>query len=173
MHCAEKMTLNRQDFRSGKHVIHNLNVHIVLVAKYRKKVMPETVRGTFKETIQDTCDRFGIELIEFNADTDHAHALINYPPKYSISEIVRALKTNSSREVRIVCADEIRDNLCGKQFWSPSYFVSSTGGASLEKVKEHVESQKQPPKPRGNPNLIRYGCLHSSPASRKGSPGGI
>ncbi len=73
--------------------------------------MPETVRGTFKETIQDTCDRFGIELIEFNTDTDHAHVLINYPPKYSISEFVRTLKTNSSRKVRIVCADEIRDKL--------------------------------------------------------------
>ena len=167
------MSVDRQDFRSGKHVIHNLNAHIVLVAKYRKKIMPETVHAVIKETIQDTCDRFDIELIEFNTDTDHAHVLIHYPPKYSISEIVRALKTNSSRKVRIVCADEIRDNLCGKQFWSPSYFVSSTGGAPLEKVKDYVESQKQPPKPRRNPNLIHYGRLHSSPPSRKGSPGGI
>lgn len=88
----KKMTAARQDFRSWKHVVHNVSAHIVLITKYRKKIMPETVHAVLKETIQDTCDRFGIEFIEFNADTDHALALIHYPPKYSISEIVHAFK---------------------------------------------------------------------------------
>ena len=165
------MTPKRENFRSGKHVVHNLNAHVVLVAKYRKEVMTKPVHDVIEKALYDTCERLGIELIEFNTDTDHAHVLISYPPKYSISEIVRAFKTNSSRKVRIECADEICDKLWGNHFWSPSYFVSSTGGASLDTVKKYVEDQKQPPKTRGNPNLIRYGRLHSSPPLRKGFPG--
>ena len=165
------MGLDRENFRSGKHVVHNLTAHIVLIAKYRKKVMSCAVHDVIEKAIRDTCGRLGIELLEFNTNTDHAHVLISYPPKYSISEIVRAFKTNSSRKVRIECADEIRDKLWGNHFWSPSYFVSSTGGASLDVVKQYVENQKQPPKTRGNPNLIKYGQLHSSPPSRKGFPG--
>lgn len=132
------MGLDRENFRSGKHVVHTLTAHIVLVAKYLKKVMSCAVRDVIEKAIRDTCGRLGIELLEFNTDTDHAHVLISYPPKYSISEIVRAFKTNSSRKVRIECADEIREQL---------------------------------PKTRGNPNLIKYGQLHSSPPSRKGFPG--
>ena len=142
--------------------MHNLNAHIVLVAKYRKKVMSRAVHDVIEQTIRDTCSRLGIELLEFNTDTDHAHVLVNYPPKYSISEIVRTFKTNSSRKVRIECADEIRNKLWGNHFRSPSYFVSSTGGASLDVVKQYVENQKQPPKTRGNPNLIKHGQHHSS-----------
>ena len=91
--------------------MHDLTAHTALVAKYRKEVMTKPVHDVIEKSLQDTCVRLGIELIEFNTDTDHAHVLISYPLKYSISEIVRALKTNSSRKVRIECADEIRDKL--------------------------------------------------------------
>lgn len=60
-----------------------------------------------KESITDTCNSSNITLIDFNTDDDHAHILINYPPKYSISDIVRAIKTNSSRNVRKYCDEEI------------------------------------------------------------------
>ena len=133
--------------------------------------MTKPIHDAIEKSLQNTYVRSGIYLIEFNTDTEHAHVLISYPPKYSISEIVRAFKINSSRKVRIECADEIRDKLWGNHFWSPSYFVSSTGGSSLDVVKQYVENQKQPPKPAGNPNLIWYGQLHSSPPPRKGSPG--
>lgn len=103
--------------------------------------MTGTVPKTIEESIKDTWDRFNITLIEFNTDDDHDHVLINYPPKYSLSEIVRALKTNSSRNVRKYCAEEIQDKLYGNHFWSPSYFVASAGGVTLDKLKKYVENQ--------------------------------
>jgi putative transposase len=32
--------------------------------------------------------------------------------------------------------------LSGEHFWSPSYFVSSTGAASLDRVKAYIRQQR-------------------------------
>jgi REP element-mobilizing transposase RayT len=37
------------------------------------------------------------QILEFKGESDHIHALIEYPPKLSISQIVNALKGVSSR----------------------------------------------------------------------------
>ena len=37
------------------------------------------------------------QVLEFNGEDNHVHALIEYPPKLSISQIVNALKGVSSR----------------------------------------------------------------------------
>jgi putative transposase len=37
------------------------------------------------------------QILEFNGEENHVHALIEYPPKLSISQIVNALKGDSSR----------------------------------------------------------------------------
>jgi putative transposase len=36
-------------------------------------------------------------ILEFNGEAEHVHALIEYPPKLSISQITNALKGVSSR----------------------------------------------------------------------------
>ncbi|BAZ14574.1 transposase [Calothrix sp. NIES-4071] len=37
------------------------------------------------------------QILEFNGEADHVHALIEYPPKLSVSQIVNSLKGVSSR----------------------------------------------------------------------------
>jgi putative transposase len=37
------------------------------------------------------------QILEFDGEQNHVHALIEYPPKLSISQIVNALKGVSSR----------------------------------------------------------------------------
>lgn len=62
------------------------------------------------------------QILEFNGESDPIHALIEYPPKLSISVIVNALKGVSS--LRYGQAGYPKPY--GKDtLWSPSYFVSS------------------------------------------------
>jgi putative transposase len=41
-------------------------------------------------------------------------------------------------------AAHIRQHQWGEQFWSPSYFAGSCGGAPLSTIKDYIEQQKRP-----------------------------
>lgn len=143
------------DFRRGRHVVYDLRAHIVLTPKYRKKVFTKSVSAVVKRSIEHDCDRHGVVLEEFNTDLDHAHLIISYPPKISLSTFVGLMKGHSAKAVRDKCAEEINDKLCGDHFWSPSYFIASTGGDPLEKVKAYIEDQGKPPRGQGNPQWVK------------------
>jgi len=38
----------------------------------------------------------------------------------------------------------IKQKLWGNALWSPSYFASSCGGASIDIVRQYIEQQKTP-----------------------------
>jgi putative transposase len=37
----------------------------------------------------------------------------------------------------------------GAQLWTPSYFVASTGGAPIERLRKYVEAQEKPSQRKG------------------------
>ena len=80
------------------------------------------------------------QVLEFNSEDNHVHALIEYPPKLSISQIVNALKGVSSR--RYGPAGYKKPHR--EALWSPSYFAISVGGAPLEILKEYIKNQEKP-----------------------------
>ncbi len=117
--------------------------------------MTPRVSQLIRETSENVCQRNEVVLEEFNTDKDHAHLLISYPPKVSLSTFVGSLKANTSRAVRSQGWPKVTQALWGKHFWSLSYFVSSVGGAPLEQVKKYVENQGKPPRESGNPNWVK------------------
>ena len=70
---------------------------------------------------------------------------MDYPPKLSLAKLVMVLKANTAKKVRENRFEEVESVLWGDHFWSPSYFVSSAGGASLDKVRRYVQDQRKPP----------------------------
>lgn len=118
-----------------------LHVHLVFVTKYRRRVITDRVRKHLTETFRDTCGRLGAQLLECDGETDHMHLLVAYPPRLSIADLARFLKTNSSRIVRAARYPEVRRALWGAAFWTPSYFATSAGGAPLGVIKRYIENQ--------------------------------
>lgn len=51
------------------------------------------------------------------------------------------LKTQLSKSVRKTFSEEICDKLWKDSFWSDSYFLTTTGGASIEVIKQYIEQQ--------------------------------
>ena len=84
------------------------------------------------------------QIVEFNGERDHVHLILKCPPKVSISKAVNSLKGASSRVLRSRKYPEIKSKLWGKHFWSPSYFVSSIGGVTIEEIRKYVENQERP-----------------------------
>lgn len=133
------------EFRTGKHVVFELYVHLVFTTKYRKKVFTDIILKRLEEIMKEKCIEAESTLIEFNGESDHVHLLVSFPTKISISELARLLKGVSSRIIRKEFWSQIKDKLWGDHFWSPSYCAVTAGGAPLEIIKKYIEDQNRPP----------------------------
>ena len=80
---------HKHGFRS----VYTLTVHIVFVTKYRRKVINQSVLHRLKEIFEETCAKWSCTLVEFNAESDHAHLLVNFPPQVQLSKLIANLKT--------------------------------------------------------------------------------
>jgi putative transposase len=97
--------------------------------------------AVIEESFKDVAKKMDLQILEFNGEADYVHALIEYPPKLSISQIVNSLKGVSSR----MYGKAGFEKPYGKDaLWSPSYFVSSVGGAPIEILKEYIQNQQKP-----------------------------
>ena len=132
------------DLRRGRHVVYNLHVHLVFVAKYRGKVFTKEILDDMRGIFESVCTDFEAQLVEFDGEDDHVHLLVNYPPKVSISKLVNSLKGVSSRMIRQKNYPSIKQKLLGGALWSPSYFAGSCGGAPIEIIRQYIEQQKTP-----------------------------
>ena len=132
-------------------MVYRLHVHLVFTPKYRRAIMTPRVTALLQTTFTEVCQRFGATLEEFNTDHDHAHLLVTYPPKISLSRLVGALKTNSSHQIRQQHWPEITHALWGPNFWSPSYAAISCGGAPLDLIAQYITNQQHPNRTKGRP----------------------
>jgi putative transposase len=135
------------DYRTGRHVVYMLHVHLVFVTKYRRDVLSEAAIHDLKRIFAKVCHDFEAELVECDGEDDHVHLLVHYPPKVALSKLVNSLKGVSSRLLR-----EARPEITGRYYkgvlWSPSYFAASCGGAPLSVISEYVRSQREVAKGR-------------------------
>jgi putative transposase len=132
------------DIRRGRHVAYNLHAHLVFVTKYRRVLFDDAMLKRCEENMREVCDSFEAELREFNGERDHAHLLVHYPAKVTISKLVNSLKGVSSRYLRAEYPDRINRIGMGSALWSRSYFAGSCGGAPLTVIRQYIESQQHP-----------------------------
>ncbi len=145
----------KNNYRTGRSAVYNLNAHIVLTPIYMKEVFNNTVKTSCEESFKHICDKFKVELVDFNTDDDHAHLIVNYPPSINLSSFIGQLKGYSSRVLRKDFYNEIEEMLWNDHFWSPSYLIVSAEGATLDIIREYVRKQGEEPRKPGNPNLMR------------------
>ena len=160
--------------RKLRHAVVNINYHLIMVTKYRKKV----IVGVIAERLKQECIRLLEENFEghvtsIETDQDHVHILLEYTPvdhvhiltelspKYSVMEIMASLKGVTSRIIRRDFHDMIKDQLWGDSFWSDSYYAATTGGVTLDVIKRYVESQGKPKR-----KYVRKKPLTSPPNSK-------
>jgi putative transposase len=115
-------------------------MHLVCVTKYRRSVFTSESIDLVEKSFREVAEKMNFQVIEFNAEGNHVHALIEYPPKLSVSQIVNALKGVSSRRYGQSGFKKPHK----EALWSPSYFAVSVGGAPLEVLKEYIKNQEKP-----------------------------
>lgn len=131
----------KTQLRKERHSISSLKIHLVCVTKYRRSVFTSESLGLIETSFNEVAKKMDFQILEFNGESDHIHSLLEFPPKLSISQIVNALKGVSSRRY----GQAGYPKPYGKEaLWSPSYFVSSVGGAPIEVLKKYIQNQEKP-----------------------------
>jgi REP element-mobilizing transposase RayT len=126
------------------HKSHNVTVllyHFVCPAKYRRVVFTENVDSTLKDTWLRLSLCYEISFIEIGTDKDHVHFLIQSVPTYSPSQIIRIVKSLTTKEI-FRLHPEVKKQLWGGEFWTKGFYVSSVGQHGNEStIQSYVKSQ--------------------------------
>ena len=124
--------------KTQNHTKWDCTYHVVLVPKYRKKVLYKAERSILKEIIKDLCRQKDVEILKGNAKPDHVHLLLSIPPKLSVSQTVGFLKGKSA--IRMHNEKGCYRRLGQKKFWSRGFFVRTTG-LDTDAIKRYIEDQ--------------------------------
>ena len=134
-----------KDYNVNRHSCYKLTYHLVVVTKYRNKVINKEISNRLKEITLDVMQSsFKCDVIEFNCESDHMHILFEAPPQVQVSKIVNSLKTVTSRRLRKEFEEHISKYYWKPYFWSNSYLVLTTDGAPIEIIKKYIQSQDTP-----------------------------
>jgi len=126
------------------HKSHNVTVllyHLVFPAKYRRAVFDDNVDEVLREVCVDIEKRYEIKFVEIGVDRDHVHFLVQSVPSYSVTKIVKMLKSITAREILKRCP-QVRKKLWGGEFWTDGYFASTVGKHGDEgMISRYVQEQ--------------------------------
>lgn len=125
---------------SNNHSVFSINFHLILVVKYRKKVIDNEISDFLKETFVRIASNHNVHLVEWNHDRDHIHVLLKAEPKTNPSKFINAYKSASSRLIK-KGFPEIQTQLYKEAFWSQSFCLISTGGAPVDVIQEYIKNQ--------------------------------
>ena len=125
---------------SNAHSVFLLYYHLVLVVKYRRKVIDDKISERAKEIFEYISPNYNITLQEWNHDSDHIHILFKAHPKSEISKFINAYKSASSRLIKKEFPI-IKEKLWKECFWSQSFCLLTTGVAPIEVIKKYIQSQ--------------------------------
>jgi len=132
------------DWQNLSHVRWECKYHVIVVPKYRKRVLYGKIRKRVGEILKDLCRQRGIEMMEGHLMPDHIHMCLSVPPKFSIAFAIGFLKGKSA--VRIHRQILRNKRVTGLHFWSRGYCVSTVGldEASIRKyIRDQDKLEKQ------------------------------
>ena len=138
-----------REMDNNAHSVFLLYYHLIMVTKYRRKVINDDISARGKEIFEYIAPNYGIILEEWNHDKDHVHVMFRAQPKSAISKFINAYKSASSRLLKKEYP-EIKEKLWKGAFWSQSFCLLTAGGAPVELIRRYIESQGE----KGNEKSI-------------------
>ena len=127
-------------FDSNNHSVFILHYHLIMCVKYRRKVIDDDVSSRLQEIFERIAPDYNITLEEWNHDVDHVHILFRGQPNTEISKFINAYKSASSRLVKKEFP-QIRNYLWKEMFWAQSFCLLTTGGVTVDIIKQYIQSQ--------------------------------
>ena len=130
------------NFQSTSSCRYLLQVHLIFVVKYRKKLLNGNLNDDMLQKLFDISKRYDFEIKTMNSDIDHLHMLISIKPSISVSQIVRVLKQESTVYIWKKYKQLLKLHFWKEHtFWSDGYFVASIGNANEKTIQKYILEQ--------------------------------
>lgn len=128
----------------GTNGVYSLHYHFITCVKYRREVfVRDDIVTDLKQIVEDVSNEYGVHVIEQECGIDHIHILFKCKPTLIFKDYIQALKGRSARMLRSKYGDYLSTFLCGSHFWSPSYFLATTGNVTIDTLKQYIENQRK------------------------------
>ncbi len=138
------------EWQSLSHVRWECKYHVVIIPKYRRKVLYGRLRRRIGLILRELCRQRGIELLEGHAMPDHVHLCLSIPPKYRVAHTIGFLKGKSAVRIHRELLHERR--MTGLHFWATGYCVS-TVGLDEARVRQYIREQERRDRRQGELNF--------------------
>ena len=133
-----------ENIRKGSHSVHQLHVHLVWSTKYRYSVLQGEIQLRCRDLIRQVCDTMDVRILKGVVSKDHVHLHLSYPPKVSISDLLKRLKGRSAR-MMLDEFSELKRRYWGQHLWGIGYGAWSTGNITDKMVQEYLDHHKEGP----------------------------
>ncbi|MFY7734030.1 MAG: IS200/IS605 family transposase [Bacteroidia bacterium] len=120
-----------------------LYVQIVFPVKGRQNLLEKNLRERIFKYMSGIIEECEHKSIIVNGHSDHVHLFVGLNPKFAISDLVRDVKSNSSKF--------INDNnlVNGKFEWQQGYGAFTYAKSQIEAVYNYIKNQEEQHKKRG------------------------
>ena len=126
-------------YRSKSKTVYACEYHIIWCTKYRRRVLSPEMQSRIKEIVCEVQDQYDYIVRAIECMPDHVHRLASIPPTEAVGAVVGSIKGFVSNTLREEFPS-LRKRL--PQLWTGSKFIASTGGVTLEALKQYIDSQK-------------------------------
>ena len=125
------------------HAVYDTSYHLVWCPKYRKKIFNrDDVKERAEQLIRAIAEEYGFDIIEMEISIEHVHLLISFPPKRSIGEVVRIIKSISAREL-FREFPSLKRRLWSGQLWEDGYFARTVGDRmTRDVIEKYIENHR-------------------------------
>jgi putative transposase len=130
-----------RSYRINSHSKTNLQVHLVWIPKYRKRVLSGEVAIRVRDILRQVASEHDIHIISGKIAIDHVHMFVSFRPDQPISKIVQYLKGISSR-LLLQEFSSLRRQFWGSHFWARGYLAVTAGNITDLMVQKYIEEQE-------------------------------
>ena len=127
------------EWQSQSHVKWECKYHVVIVPKYRKKLLFGKLRTQVGPILKELCRRKGVEVIEGHVMPDHVHMCLSIPAKHSVAFLIGFLKGKSAVRIHRQLGEK---RVHGLHFWATGYCVSTVGWDE-QAVRQYIQDQEK------------------------------
>mgnify|MGYP005762869515 CR=1 FL=1 len=134
--------------------VYNFHFHLIWVTKYRNQIFTTSqLVNEMKDILRYVAGLHEITIEKMEVMPDHVHMLISFMPKYSATNVVKALKGGSARIFLRRHPEIKQQQFWSGNLWSRSYYMSTLGDMSKDVVERYIANQRTEKSNAGRPPM--------------------
>ena len=119
------------------HTFSRILLHVIFSTKARRNSLYREMRSDLLGYLHGIARNEGVQILAANAVEDHVHLLLVVKPVHAPSDLVRKIKTNSSRWIHDTFAD------LADFAWQSGFGVFSVSESATDDVAVYIREQER------------------------------